>query len=245
MSTIILTRGALAAGVDALRRQVAQLDDPIGACVAQAGLDVLHAMLCCAEEVEWSAAEAEDVAAEAEEEHLVEETEAEDEQPVEEGEADSPDDAGLEEPWGAPPAPVPPPGAVWSAERLAMLRRDYAFRTKKALHTALNALPGPPIASWGSMAKKASALGITRPRDAREDGPAGAQPVAPPATTLPKLEDFAATEEDLREAEGLVRQSPDQWHGRALAREYGWPIAFAGAFAERVRGAVAQERADG
>ncbi len=223
MTGILLTRGAIAAGVDTLRRQVAEADDTLGSCIALAGLDMLHAILCCAEDL---ADEAADVA--------WAEPEPEEEPPAAPEEADPPPadpaegTAGTPDPRSAADAPEANTLPIWTEPRLAILRRDYLTAPSLvALHSALNALPGPPIASWNSMAKKASTLGLAK------RAPLGRHHAEAPAPDT-------RTEEE-REAEALVRADPTTWHGRAIAEEYGWPIPQAAAFVQRIRAAMAAE----
>lgn len=74
------------------------------------------------------------------------------------------------------PAPKskPPRGPVYTEARNELLRRDYPDPSVSTaeLFRRCNALPGPPIASEGALAKQALVLKLSRPRKSAPAAPA-------------------------------------------------------------------------
>ena len=91
---------------------------------------------------------------------------------------------------------------TWTTEREAMLRRDYpGTKPLAGVFAALNALPGPPVASIGAVAAQAKKMGLQR----RERLPIGSA-IAPPTTTpIPPM-----TTEDQAEALERLRKGIDK-----------------------------------
>lgn len=146
MTGILLTSTALAAGVAALRQEAADAEPAMGQEIACAGLKMLHALLCCAEDVTLEPApadaEATDDAADAA--------------------ADDADDAAAEDAQDG----ADNPGSrarIWTAPRVAWAREHYADSTDNdQVLATLNAMPGDPIDSMMAVYLKASKLGIKR-----------------------------------------------------------------------------------
>lgn len=143
MTGILLTRTALAAGVDTLRTEIAEADDTISPAIARAGLAMLHTLLSRADDV--TVTQEAEAAAAAEEDAEVE------------AEADAaPEDHASAEPPAAR-------ATVWTAARVAWLREHYATSSDNdAMLAALNALPGPPIRSLVAVYKQTSILRLAR-----------------------------------------------------------------------------------
>lgn len=137
-------------------------------------------------------------------------------------------------------APAPPedgPGAEDKRDRLTP-ERETLFRqlwpdqrkSVSEVAAAMNRLPGRPYDNPTSMYWVAKRLGLERVRGGQAGAAAARQP----------KESWHETDE--REAEGLVRGSPDVWGAKAIAEEYGWRLDVAQRFVARVREAMAREQ---
>ena len=132
------------------------------------------------------------------------------------------------------PAPEKPPYATVrrSPDREALLRKLWTnpAYSLRAIREAINDLPGEPFGSDQGIYAWADTLALMKPRPALVPRGERAK-AAPPEPEGP----FVPNPDDVQEAEGKVRGDPDGWNGRRLADYYGWPLAFAGELAQRVR----------
>jgi hypothetical protein len=226
---IVITAAALAEALGLLDTQITVQDDAdIAVATAQNGIRLLQTVL---------EAKPEAVA------------EAEDPPPADEDIDEAPAPTRTEiapAPLGRRrPSSVPCGRMKRTPAREALFRQLWPDRsvTTHTILERINALPGDPYSLNGmwSLARK---LGMPARHAVPEPAPAPPAPAPAPAARLPDGPAIdGATEEDLREAEKMIRDNPAGWPGRKLADWFGWPIEQAGAFAQHVRTQMAGEKA--